>query len=511
MPDRIKFRRLFNNTNLSSINLVFTSLPDGTAPKLQGTWSISGGYLINSGLANVLYPELLANGDFETWVSDTNTASWSEYSTGTGTINKDTDSYDGTYDARIDVPAEDNNTGIKQTIVNSIGDWVIGSVYVKSNPAGKTIKFLEDTGTDFDTYFVVTGSYAKYNFGGRLTVANRTYTIKRESAPSTSLFVDLASLKKADLSALVSLVKVASPYGTVRANWIRGTNCLAPMGVGMNVSSDMKNGVFAYLSSIGTLAHIKLVQLMNGLYVTKLDEASSNYYYPNVSLELIRDVGTNTYRVLYSGVQVGTDQTISGLNTPSVCTFDASTGLDLCSRFTYFLNNSLPNISIIGDSIEDGAGTWVYYPITSYWANIKDHAVSGQSIISNMDAQVVAAASDNASIIILALGTNDNNAGDMAALQAEVEENIIELKGTNPGARIYYFNVLPKWTDALGGTSVDKSNIRTAIAAACTAQSITCWDTYTTPWITAADTSDGTHPNASGKAKIVAQVLARLG
>ena len=67
-----------------------------------------------------------------------------------------------------------------------------------------------------------------------------------------------------------------------------------------------------------------------------------------------------------------------------------------------------------------------------------------------------------------------------------------------------------RWTDAGGGTEIDKSNIRTAIAAACTAQGITCWDTYTTPWITAADTTDGTHPNAAGELKISTEVLSRL-
>jgi len=71
-------------------------------------------------------------------------------------------------------------------------------------------------------------------------------------------------------------------------------------------------------------------------------------------------------------------------------------------------------------------------------------------------------------------------------------------------------NVLPRWTDTGGGTAVDKSNIRAAIAAACTAQSIDCWDTFSTPWITAAQTDDGLHPNTAGKNAIRDQALLRL-
>jgi lysophospholipase L1-like esterase len=108
------------------------------------------------------------------------------------------------------------------------------------------------------------------------------------------------------------------------------------------------------------------------------------------------------------------------------------------------------------------------------------------------------------------LGANDDNAGDMNTLQAEVEENIIELKASNPRASIYYLNILPLWTDVGGGTEQPKENIRHAIEAACTAQSITCWDTYHTPWIVVGDTSDGVHPTAGGHAKIATEVLARL-
>jgi len=173
-------------------------------------------------------------------------------------------------------------------------------------------------------------------------------------------------------------------------------------------------------------------------------------------------------------------------------------------------------LSILGDSISTSVigEAWPAITRAGYTSSsigLIGHAVGGQGIITGMDAQTLASVDDNADIIIIALGTNDSNdAGDMGAIQAEVEENIAELKISNSRATIYYMNVLPVWADATTGAEVDKSNIRTAIAAACTAQGITCWDTYSTPWIAQNETSDGVHPTAAGHAKIAAEVLALL-
>ncbi len=171
-------------------------------------------------------------------------------------------------------------------------------------------------------------------------------------------------------------------------------------------------------------------------------------------------------------------------------------------------------ITILGDSISAmGDVTWPFklpwqYAFGTIQTTIR--GVTGASISSGLAAQVTAAASDNASHIIIAMGTNDNNAGNMTTLQATAEAQIAALKVSNPGAQLYWLNVLPRWTNNTGATPVDKANIRTAIAAACTAQGITCWDTLTTPWITAAQTADGLHPTNAGMDAIVTQVKARL-
>jgi lysophospholipase L1-like esterase len=176
----------------------------------------------------------------------------------------------------------------------------------------------------------------------------------------------------------------------------------------------------------------------------------------------------------------------------------------------------IKHIAVLGDSISASMTAttgWLYYVANEYNSSkvgVYKHALSGHSIMANMDTQTAEAASDNADSIIVALGTNDNDAGDMGALQAEYAENLAELRASNPGATVYAMNVLPRWTDVGGGTPVAKDNIRVAIAAACTAQGVTCWDTYTDPWLVAGDTSDGTHPTAAGAAAIAARVLALL-
>lgn len=177
-----------------------------------------------------------------------------------------------------------------------------------------------------------------------------------------------------------------------------------------------------------------------------------------------------------------------------------SSGIGSVTRFTF-----------LGDSTSTGGDNFPAFVAPGYGrATINNRAVGGQSVTSGMDAQTLAAANDSANIIIIALGTNDDNAGNMTTLQAEAEENIDELKASNPGATIYWMNVLPRWTNSGGGTVVDKAAIRTAIAAACAAQSITCWDTFSTPWITAGDTSDGLHPIVTGARKITQQIWTRI-
>jgi len=173
-------------------------------------------------------------------------------------------------------------------------------------------------------------------------------------------------------------------------------------------------------------------------------------------------------------------------------------------------------VTIIGDSISSNTTGWTIWPhqVARSWQSgntaFMNHAEIANTIIGNMATQVSASSFDDADLIIVALGANDNNSGDMSALQATIETQIALLKSSNPNATIYYLNVLPQWTDNTGITEIDKSNIRTAISSACSSVGVTCWDTYTIPWISAAQTSDGIHPTSTGHTAIYSEVLSRL-
>jgi lysophospholipase L1-like esterase len=194
-------------------------------------------------------------------------------------------------------------------------------------------------------------------------------------------------------------------------------------------------------------------------------------------------------------------------NICEVMTLDrAATAEEVEQDYRIFFNRL--TLSVLGDSITQAEGSWAARLAQTHnqgHIRYNKYAVAGHSIMANMDAQTLSAADDNADLIIIELGTNDNNAGDMGALQAKVESNIDALRTSNPSATIFYMNVLPRFD------GVDKSNIRAAIVAACAAKSVTCWDTVTDPWILEADTqADKYHLNDTGYAKITAEVLERL-
>jgi len=243
----------------------------------------------------------------------------------------------------------------------------------------------------------------------------------------------------------------------------------------------------------------------------------------------------NQVKGFLNGLQIGATQAASGTWTGNLATTQACLGAEATTpsntlngylAHAFFLNRPatsaewtslsrpLKRLSILGDSISAQSATaWVTSVLASRFPKrgwTYNHTAASATITAQLAGQVTASASDNADVIVLHMGTNDDNAGNMATLQTTVETAIDNLRTSNPNATIYCMNVLPRWTDAGGGTPVDKGNIRTAIAAACVAKNVTCWNTFTTPWITAGQTSDGLHPTAAGHAAIAAQILARL-
>jgi hypothetical protein len=185
--------------------------------------------------------------------------------------------------------------------------------------------------------------------------------------------------------------------------------------------------------------------------------------------------------------------------------------------FTAAKMNALQTVSLVGDSIiakdfsvkvTENAWSWCWGNARPTPTRFINHAVGGHSIMVHGAADAAATAGDNADMVLMALGTNDDNATNAATLQAAVESQIQTVRTNNPSAIITYLNVPPRWTDNTGAVPVDKANIRAAIAAGCAAQGITCVDTFSTPWFAANQTLDGTHPATAGHSAYATQLAA---
>lgn len=183
----------------------------------------------------------------------------------------------------------------------------------------------------------------------------------------------------------------------------------------------------------------------------------------------------------------------------------------------YLLASTAPahrikRMSYLGDSITaESNTTWVDQIQNERFGGAvasMNRAVFGQTIQNNMAAQVAACANDHAHEVIIALGANDDNNGDMVALRAIYEAGINALQTSNAGVVIYLMNVWPVWN--ADDTPKDKSNIRAMIDAVGAAYGLTVWQPYSEAWYDVTDTGDKVHPNASGSGKIKTQVLARL-
>ena len=373
------------------------------------------------------------------------------------------------------------------------------------------------------------GTYAGVTVGSGVSQFNKPCPVY----PGTDAFVNIysANLNTAIVKTegtIIQMVKIATADEWVD-NTARYLFCLQ--------FADTNNRVFAwklntltnpglYFSNVGggTTKDIfkptKTTEWCHVVYTWSVTNNRSNLYFNGVdSFGSVTEIGTITGNLDSTRANIGsvtaTFGEFKGLLSDFIVLNREITAAEV--KRSYDATKIQATVfSILGDSIEGLPNDWSD-KLTSVYNNGKTskyrHAVDGMGIVggaTNLAAQVTAASNDNADKIIIALGTNDANAGDMVALQAAYEAGIVALKASNPRATIYAMNVLKRWANQTDGAEVDKSNIRTAIAAACTAQGITCWDTYTTSWILQTDTSDGLHPTAAGHAKIAAEVLALL-
>lgn len=173
-------------------------------------------------------------------------------------------------------------------------------------------------------------------------------------------------------------------------------------------------------------------------------------------------------------------------------------------------------VVVLGDSIALYWPSWFKGAYQGGWAAVWNRAVGGQSIVLHMAAQVASAANDNADLVIVALGTNENGTLEQnkSVYAAQLQQLLID----HPNARIYCQQVMRKDNGTSKYNSTSSQAIRQCVAEAATER---IWTTDCDLWIdgitdgtdpyTNGDLIDSVHLNPVGATKVVAQYVTLLG
>lgn len=284
-------------------------------------------------------------------------------------------------------------------------------------------------------------------------------------------------------------------------------------GFALNLDNNTAPTNFVQAFVDGTNAYLDTC--VNGTY-TRYSTASA--WSDDDELKVTK-TGT-TYTIYRNGIQLGDPQTINQatINNNTLHMQFSTYGGNLFTSPFLVSEYSAPTqitFTFMGDSITALTPSWadeavMKYPVRSNIVKVWNNYASAGAAITHRDGysdladMVSLAAEDDANFVIIELGTNNDNAAEaQAAILAEMEAQIDNLKASNTNAQIFWVNVLPRFD---GPPYEDKSNVRATIQTGCTAKGVTCLNTYDPPIIVQADTTDNLHLAASGKTKLAAFV-----
>lgn len=187
------------------------------------------GFLKDSGTNfELLYnPNFLTNGNFESWASTTDVNNWTEYITGTSTVNREAVlQHSGTYCVRMDVDASNSLVYIHQNITlykdttYNLDFWYLTSATktaryrIKDNTTGKYLQVDGSWGLIYD--FVLSPVTSWTNISKTfIPETNGTYSIifRNLSAASSSIYFDDVTVT--DVSNISHLINFSNDSGFV--------------------------------------------------------------------------------------------------------------------------------------------------------------------------------------------------------------------------------------------------------------------------------------------------------
>jgi hypothetical protein len=321
-----------------SIALDFTALPDGPIPGFVGaTWDISSGVARNNPTSN---GELLTDGGLENWTAPTNLTSWLEGWAGASAINQETTVvHSGSNAVKITTDGSVSAAFIKQALLNSAGDWVQTSAWLKASANAKTVRVDLDSQTKYIIHTLTT-DYAQYFGARRVSNANTELHLSRAfGSVSSDVFGDDLTANTIVPRSMFSLKQFASPYGSVGATWTRGANTNSPFGVVMCSNYNSSSFVIVYMTQdVSGFNYVVMDKCVNGVYTNLINQVVA--YVAGYNIMCVRTPGTNTFQAWYgalgSEVQMGADQTIADveiIKNRFHGLFDTSPQKNTCSGF----------------------------------------------------------------------------------------------------------------------------------------------------------------------------------
>ena len=274
------------------------------------TWSGSGavdgsGNLV---ITPTLGEELLTDGGFENWTSDTNLTSWTEYSEGLSTIHKEsTIKRSGSYACRFDIDAVNSFFEVYRTISNSVGDWISAEIYCRGTSATDSCRIGFQNITLTTALVVSNADFTRIERTGKLVTQNSFVEFMSAGINTlSSIYGDDFSVKKLTISTCFQTVTLLTTDIEIIAAFTMLTGLQAGVVIGLNEAGT--SFIIAYHDGNGK---VKLEICEAGTYTTKSTVA--NTYVAGAEIRLRRTLNETTVLtelwLYYGGVLQGSGPT----------------------------------------------------------------------------------------------------------------------------------------------------------------------------------------------------------
>lgn len=268
----------------------------------NGDWSASGGL---AGTTPTAGSDLVTDGGLENWDTATDLTSWTEQVGGSSTVNQETSVvHAGSNAARFTIDGSNSLAKINQSITNSNGDWLLVTLWAKTDVSGRSIAVDENNGSNVGQTLKLSTTYEPYASLIRATKANTDIGVKRSVGTSANLYIDDISAQVIDLDTMIAGADLSENDVLADVNITADAGTLAGLLICADSISTLANGILVLLDPSG-LVHV--CKLVAGTLTLVTSETVT--YSAGATLRAIKS--GSAMRVFYNDAAVGSELTIS--------------------------------------------------------------------------------------------------------------------------------------------------------------------------------------------------------